>query len=271
MNAVVLVLVGWALMSVMMTALWLVARAKGDAGVVDVGWSAGLGILAVFYAGSASGDPAQRFLVAILAGTWSARLALYVYLNRVRGKEEDGRYRTLRAKWGDKAQSRFFIFFQVQGLLDVLMSLPFLVVAGSKASLSLWSWVAVVIWLVAISGESLADRQLAAFRADPATRGQVCRVGLWRYSRHPNYFFEWLHWWTYVVVAIGAPWWALTLVSPALISFFLFRVTGIPATERQALKSRGDAYREYQRTTSAFVPWPPRKDKLAATPEDPRP
>jgi steroid 5-alpha reductase family enzyme len=114
--------------------------------------------------------------------------------------------------------------------------------------------VAIAVWLVAIAGEALADRQLARFRADPTTRGTTCRRGVWSYSRHPNYFFEWLDWWTYVVLAAGFVWWPLTLVSPVLISVFLFRVTGIPATERQALRSRAD-YRDYQLSTSVFVPW----------------
>ena len=255
MHAMLLLLIGWALMIVMMTALWIVQRAKGDAGVVDVGWSAGLGVLAVGYAVFAGGDLVQRLLVGVLAGLWSLRLALYVYLDRVRGKAEDGRYQTLRAKWGDQAQRRLFVFFQAQALVAVVMSLPFLVVASYRHDLSAWSYVAVALWSIAVVGESAADRQLARFRADPATRGTVCRAGLWRYSRHPNYFCEWLQWWTYAIAAIGSPWWFLTLVSPVLISFFLFRVTGIPATERQALKSRGDAYREYRRTTSVFVPW----------------
>jgi steroid 5-alpha reductase family enzyme len=259
-NAVWLVLAGWALAIVMMTVLWLVQRATGDAGVVDVGWAAGLGVLAAFYAVFADGAVEQRVFVAVLAGVWSARLALYVYVNRIRGKGEDGRYRTLRARWGDRAQARFFVFFQAQGLLDVLMSLPFLVIASdARDGLSVWSVAAAALWVVAISGEALADRQLAAFRADLSNRGTVCREGLWRYSRHPNYFFEWLHWWVYVIAAVGAPWWPVTLISPALISFFLFRVTGIPATERQALESRGAAYAEYQRTTSVFVPWFPKK------------
>jgi steroid 5-alpha reductase family enzyme len=113
-----------------------------------------------------------------------------------------------------------------------------------------------VLWAGAVLGETVADRQLAGFRADPANRGAVCRRGLWRLSRHPNYFFEWVQWWAYVLIGRGAP---LTLIGPAAMLVFLFRVTGIPYTERQALRSRGEAYREYQRATSAFVPWPPRR------------
>jgi steroid 5-alpha reductase family enzyme len=250
-----LVVLGWAIMAAIMVVLWLVQRATADAGIVDVGWAAGLGILAVLYAVLAGGAPVQRLVVGLLAGLWSLRLAAYVLFNRVIGKPEDGRYQTLRRRWGDRAQQRLFVFFQAQGLIDAVMSIPFLVVASiAWTSLRWWQWLAVVLWCVVIGGESLADLQLAGFRADPQNKGLTCRRGIWNYSRHPNYFFEWLHWWTYPLLAAGFAWWPLTLVSPVLISFFLFRVTGIPATERQALTSRRD-YRDYQRTTSAFVPW----------------
>jgi len=256
-----LILVGWAIVAAMMALLWAVQRTTGDAGIVDVGWAAGLGILAVLYAALAGGAAPHRVLVAVVAGLWSARLATYVFVDRVRGKPEDGRYRTLRAKWGANAQRNFFVFFEVQALLDVILSVPFLVIATNRSSaLSGWEGTAVVLWLIAVGGEWLADRQLARWRADPANRGRTCRAGLWRYSRHPNYFFEWLHWWVYVIMAVGVGWWWFaTLVGPAVMSFFLFRVTGIPATEAQALASRGDDYRDYQRTTSMFVPWFPKK------------
>jgi steroid 5-alpha reductase family enzyme len=118
-----------------------------------------------------------------------------------------------------------------------------------------WVGVGVAVWVVAVAGEWIADRQLARFRADPGSRGRVCRAGLWRYSRHPNYFFEWLHWWAYVPIGHAQP---LTFLGPAAMLLFLLRVTGIPYAERQALASRGEAYRAYQRATSAFLPWPPR-------------
>ena len=112
------------------------------------------------------------------------------------------------------------------------------------------------VFAVSMVGESIADRQLARFRADAANRGQVCEAGLWRYSRHPNYFFEWLHWWAYVLFGYGSPSWWVTLAGVVLMYLFLTRVTGIPHTERQALASRGDAYRRYQQQTSAFFPLP---------------
>ncbi|HVN30533.1 MAG TPA: DUF1295 domain-containing protein [Thermoanaerobaculaceae bacterium] len=262
MSSVTLVLIGWLVMAAVMVVLWAVQRAHRDAGIVDVGWAAGLGFLAVLYAVFASGDLPRRLLVAVLAGTWSLRLAWYILVNRVLGKPEDGRYQALRSKWGDDAQRRFFVFFQLQAVVDVIFSIPFLVAMTLRRH-GLGAWVAagVLVWVVAVTGEALADRQLAAFRADPANRGRTCRVGWWRLSRHPNYFFEWLHWWSYVLLGVGSAWWALTLVGPALMLFFLFKVTGIPATEAQALASRGDDYREYQRTTSAFVPWFPKRQR----------
>jgi len=121
-----------------------------------------------------------------------------------------------------------------------------------------WGWcdlLGFLLWVIAICGESLADRQLDAFKANPANRGKVCESGLWYYSRHPNYFFEWLIWVAFFLFALPAPWGWATIVAPALMLFFLLRVTGIPYTEQQSLRSRGAAYRQYQRSTSAFVPW----------------
>ena len=257
-------LVGWAIVAGLMTALWVIERATKNAGVVDVGWSAGVGLLAVFLAATTPGDATRRWLIGGLLAVWSLRLAVYLLFDRVLGREEDGRYQTLRAKWGRRAGGYFFLFFQAQALLALVFALP--AVVAMRTVRDGFSWldgVGVGIWLVAICGEALADRQLAHFRADAANRGRTCRAGLWRYSRHPNYFFEWLHWWTYVVLAVGSPWWWVTLVGPALMLFLLFKVTGIPATEAQAVASRGEDYRRYQRTTSAFVPWFPKHDAAA--------
>ena len=254
-------LAGWAVAALLMLAAWLVQWRTRDAGVVDFTWAAGLGVLGLGYALAADGDPWRRILVAILAGGWSFRLAAYILLNRVIGKPEDGRYQRLRAHWRDHTQLKFFGFFQAQALLTAVFAVPFLVVVLAPEQPPLLALVAaVLIWLLAVGGEALADRQLAAWRADPAHRGRTCRAGLWRYSRHPNYFFEWLHWWSYPLLAWGSPEWWLTLLGPALMLYTLLKVTGIPYTEQQALASRGDDYRAYQRTTSAFVPWFPKQE-----------
>lgn len=258
--------VGWMIgvaavaMSATMSLLWVVQRRTGDAGIVDVAWGLGVGVLAAFFCwGSTDGDPLRRMLVAGLAGLWALRLSAYVLI-RVLRMPEDGRYRTLKENWGNAAQARMFGFYQMQAAGSVLFALPMLLAARNPAGVGVWDYVGLSIGVIAIGGESLADYQLAQFRRGrPPHRGQVCQTGLWRYSRHPNYFFEWLHWWAYVFLAMGAPWGWLSLTFPAAMLFFILKVTGIPPTEAQAIKSRGEAYRRYQQTTSAFIPWPPRR------------
>lgn len=249
--------IGWAGVAVLMALFWLLQRRTGDAGIVDVVWSVGVGVLAWWFAWQADGLAARRILIAALAGLWSLRLAAYL-LRRVLRMPEDGRYQKLRAQWGQKTQRNLFLFFQFQAVWSVLFAAPMLIAARNSEPLGPLGLLGVALWVVSIAGETIADRQLARFRNDPTTKGKVCRRGLWRYSRHPNYFFEWIHWWAYVALGLGAPYGYLTLAGPALMLLFLFKVTGIPPTEANALASRGQAYREYQRTTSVFVPWPPK-------------
>lgn len=246
-------------MVVVMTGLWVLQRRIRDAGVVDVGWTYGVGVSAVILAAASPGVLERRILVACLVVGWSLRLGTYILRNRVLSGDEDGRYADLRDRWGDTFQQRIFWFFQTQGLLAVLFALPALAAMMSRRhDLGWFDAAGVVVWLIAIAGEALADRQLARHRADPANRGRTCRRGLWRYSRHPNYFFEWLHWWSYAVIAVGGPLWWIAIAGPLVMLVFIVAITGIPPTEARALASRGDDYRDYQRTTSAFVPWFPR-------------
>jgi steroid 5-alpha reductase family enzyme len=256
----ILLFAGWAVMAGVMAALWLWQRARGDSGVVDVAWGLGVGILAsVGCVFSPEGDTARRALIAGLALAWSLRLSGHI-VNRLMRMTEDGRYRSLKSEWGDAAQRRMFWFYQVQAFWSVLFAIPMLIGARNPAPLfSPCDIAGLLIWILGVGGEAVADRQLARFRRQPSNRGKVCRDGLWYFSRHPNYFFEWLHWWAWVCLAWPAPAWWVTLLGPTLMLLFLFKVTGIPPTEAQALRSRGEAYREYQRTTSVFFPWPPRK------------
>jgi steroid 5-alpha reductase family enzyme len=245
-----------------MVAFYGFRRLVHNAGIVDAGWALGVGLAAIACALAGSGDPLRRLLLGVLAGAWSFRLGLFLLRDRVLSGKEDGRYQWLMESWGEQAETRLFRLFFVQAIFIVLFSLPFLPVVGSSVSpFVLWDVLAVAVWLTAVIGESLADRQLARWRALKENRGRTCRYGLWRYSRHPNYFFEWIHWWTYVFLAFGSSCWWLALFGPVSMLFLLYRVTGIPYTEAQALRSRGEDYADYQRTTSAFFPWFPRASK----------
>jgi steroid 5-alpha reductase family enzyme len=246
---------------VLMALLWLIEWARSDATHVDVAWTFAIGGLALFYALTTPGNADRSWLIAAMALIWSARLGGYLLLTRVLGRrEEDGRYQNLRASWGSRAHAYFFVFFQAQALLAWIFSLPILAAMRNPSpSPRAWEFLALAIWAISIAGETTADRQLARFRARPDTRGKTCRDGLWRYSRHPNYFFEWLGWWAYVAASAGSSWIVVALVGPLLLGVLLFRVTGIPATEAQALRTRGDDYRHYQASTSAFIPWFPKR------------
>ncbi len=241
-----------------MVLAWLRQRATRNAGIVDVVWAGSMAASALWYAWIAPGAVGVRIAVALLGGLWGLRLCLFL-LRRVRGEAEDGRYAYLRQHWND-AQGKFLVFFLAQAGFTALLSLPFLAVTWNPATPPAWAWIAALaIWLLSVAGEALADRQLARFRTDPANRGRTCRAGLWRFSRHPNYFFEWLHWFAYPLLAIGSPVAWLAWSGPVLMLAFLYRLTGIPYTEAQALRSRGEDYRDYQRTTSAFIPWFPKE------------
>jgi steroid 5-alpha reductase family enzyme len=254
-----LLLVGLVLASSVMALLWWLAVRIEDASHVDVAWAALIATAAVVYALLADGDTGHRVLAAALGSIWGYRLAVYLYLNRVRGKEEDGRYQELRRKWGASANRNFFVFFQAQALFVVFFSLPFAFISLERDSqISELAWIGVAVWAIGNAGTVLSDYQLAQWRGNPANTGKTARAGLWSWSRHPNYFFEFTNWCGIALVATTTPWGWLAWLVPAGLLYLLFKVTGIPATEAQALRSRSD-YAEYQRTTSVFLPLPPRR------------
>jgi steroid 5-alpha reductase family enzyme len=252
--------VGAGLAALLMAAVFLLARRLRNFSIVDVAWAAVFTPLALLDAGLGGGAPVRRALVAGMATLWSLRLAAHLAVRiAALHPQEEGRYVQLRREWASHLDTRFFAFFEAQGLLAALLSVPFLLTAvDPRAHLGPFEIAGVVVFVVALAGEATADRQLAAWKADARNHGRTCRRGLWRYSRHPNYFFEWLVWVAYAVFAWPSPWGFVALSCPLLMLFLLFRVTGIPLTEAQALRSRGDDYRDYQRTTRAFVPWFPR-------------
>lgn len=246
----------WLVAAATMLAGWQWQRARRNAGIVDVLWAASLGTGAILFAALGSGSATPRTLLGFLGGAWGLRLAYHLSM-RLRREGEDGRYRELRSHWGDD-QRYWLAFFQIQALSVAVLALPFLAVATNRRAATPWLAAGAFVWLLSVLGETVADAQLARFRTDPSHRGRTCRSGLWRYSRHPNYFFEWLHWLAYVALAMGSPLWGLAWIGPLLMLVLLRYLSGIPWTEAQALRTRGEDYRAYQRTTSMLFPWFPK-------------
>lgn len=260
MTALVLMLSALAGLCLAFAGVYWLARRIDNYGIVDVAWSYAFAALALYYAFLAPGWPVRKALIATMAVLWSLRLGTHLY-RRVMGHHpvEDGRYVQLRRDWAGNFASKMFGFFQLQAASVVLLGVAFFIISlNPSPQLHPLEVAGAVLWLLALAGESVADGQLAAFKRDPAQKGLVCDVGLWRYSRHPNYFFEWLIWVAYFVFALASPHGWIAAIGPASILYLLLRVTGIPLTEEQSIRSKGDAYRRYQRTTSAFVPWLPK-------------
>lgn len=258
-----LVIVLLALM-VFMASLWAASLKLSNGAVADVGWGLGF-VLACVMLTALSGGGTTAWIMTAMVTIWGARLSWYIWRDRVAGgKPEDARYREFREKWGENASRNLLGFFQLQALLILVVSLPVALAAGDGSTdFGAMQVAGMLLWIAAFAGEVVSDAQLKEFKSRPENRGKVCDRGLWRYSRHPNYFFEYLLWVGLAVMASTAEWGLAGFVSPVLMLWLLTRVTGIPLAEAQSLKSRGDAFREYQRTTSAFVPWPKRKGKPA--------
>ena len=248
--------IGAAAAAVLMLILWLIHLRTGNAAIVDAGWAGGLALLGILYARLGGGYSVRAAIMGTMAAIWGLRLAAHLLFSRIIGHPEEGRYQELRRQWKTNIPFKFLLFYEFQALLCMVLAVPYLLAARNPASeISPLEWTGLGLWVLAVAGEATADAQLESFKSDKASKGRTCQVGLWRYSRHPNYFFEWLVWVAFALFALASPYGYWGLISPALILYFLLRVTGIPATEAQALRTRGEEYRRYQQTTSAFVPW----------------
>lgn len=255
-----------AALSAIMALAWRVQQRSGNSGWVDVTWSLGVGAVGTALAllpWHAPWPQWRQAVVAALVLAWSVRLGLHI-ARRARGAPDDPRYRDLARAWGDEAPRRMFVFLQAQALVGtILVTAIALAALNPNPALRLQDALGALLLAGAILGEAVADRQLRAFKAGPANRGRVCDIGLWRWSRHPNYFFEWLAWTAYPVIAVDLggfnPLGWLSLTAPLCMYWVLVRASGIPPLEAHMLRSRGAAYRAYQQRTSAFFPWPPRE------------
>ncbi len=247
---------------------WRLSVRHDNFSFVDVAWSLSFAPVAILHATLGDGWPWRRIAIALLITAWSLRLGIHLWRRVARHHpEEDPRYRVLRERWqGDALGRNFLGFFLAQGLLVWLLMLPLALICANPATAFLPLEIAgLALWFIGLGGEAVADRQLDRFKAAHAgERNALCREGLWRYSRHPNYFFQSLLWWGLFLVALPVPWGWTAVLAPLAMLFFLLKVTGIPLTEELAVEKRGDLYREYQRTTSAFVPLPPRGGSLSS-------
>lgn len=249
-------------LSAVMAGAWAIARRPGQSGWTDAIWSFAIGIAGVIAAlAPLDGPPDTRqWLVAALVAGWALRLGLHITI-RTTKHADDPRYAELRREWGDDFSRQLFIFLQIQAAAALLLVGAIMLAARNPAPAIAWSdLVGALILVIAVIGEGVADQQLTRFRANPANRGQICDTGLWGLSRHPNYFFEWLSWTAYAVIAIGPDgafgWGWLAISGPAFMYALLVYASGLPPLEAHMLRSRGDAFRDYQARVRAFWPLP---------------
>jgi steroid 5-alpha reductase family enzyme len=250
-------------LSLVMSLAWILQQRTGNSGWVDACWSIGVGfvgLVSALFPLSGEGPSARQVVVGALAALWALRLGVHIG-QRSAATANDPRYAKLSEDWGSQAPWRMFIFLQLQAFVSVALVGSVFFAAHNPAPLQrAQDFAAVAILLIAVFGEGLADRQLKQFKADAANKGSINDRGLWGWTRHPNYFFETLGWVSYPLLAINLSysWGWLALAAPACMYWLLVYVSGIPPLEEHMLRTRGDAFRAYQRRTNAFFPAPPR-------------
>lgn len=244
----------------LMLGVWLLSLIKKDASIVDSFWGLGFVLIAWVCYAVASGHPARKMLVAVLTAVWGLRLAIHITWRNA-GKGEDYRYQAMRKRFGDRFPIiSLFTVFGLQGVLMWVISLPLQIaeISPEPARLTWLVWAGAIVWLIGFLFESVGDLQLARFKADPNNKGKVMDRGLWRYTRHPNYFGDALLWWGFFLIALSTPRGAWTVVSPLVMTLLLMKVSGVALLEKTLTKTKPE-YRDYIQRTSAFFPWLPRE------------
>jgi steroid 5-alpha reductase family enzyme len=249
---------------IVMTAAWITQRITHNAGWVDTFWTFGTGAgglaLAIVPVSGETLSPRQVVAGAMVL-VWSLRLGLHL-LARTPGRPEDVRYARYRADWGAEYERNMFGLLMVQAIAGVVLDMSVMIAARNPApGLQRHDLLGVLLLLFCVIGGGVADQQVQSFRADPANHGAVCDKGLWAWSRHPNYFFEFLGWVAYPLLAFNPNWvWGwFAWMGPLLMYWLLVHVSGIPPNEREMLRSRGERFRAYQERVSAFFPSPPKR------------
>lgn len=235
---------------------WLASLVKNDVSIVDSLWSLFFLLAACIYAGVAPATGPRATLMLVLTGIWALRLSIHLTW-RNWGETEDRRYQAIRARnQPGFAWKSLYLVFAFQAVLAWVIAAPLAAAIGGSVPLTVLDWIGVGVWLFGFGFETIADWQLARFKADPANHGRVMDRGLWRYTRHPNYFGEACLWWGFYLIALAAGgWW--TLFAPLLMSVLLLKVSGVALLERDIVERR-PAYRDYMACTNAFLPGPRR-------------
>jgi steroid 5-alpha reductase family enzyme len=252
-------------MAGIMLCAWLTQRLAKNAGWVDVFWTLGTGAACVFAAlwPAAEADAGRQWIVAVLGAVWAVRLGGYVAYRVARSRLEDARYAVLREEWGARFQANMLFLVIPQAPATALLALSVFAAAHAGfGAIGLRDALGAAVLAIAIAGEGLADEQMRQFKRT-AKHGALMDRGLWAWSRHPNYFFEWLGWLAYPVIGFDPARpesWA-TFAAPLVMFIVLRYGTGVPVLERIMLRSRGDLFRDYQSRVSAFFLWPPRPGK----------
>jgi steroid 5-alpha reductase family enzyme len=262
MNFISLYLIIGLVILILMTFLWLVSLALKNSSIVDIFWGTGFVISAwTAFALTPEGFEGRKWLLVILTSIWGLRLTLHI-LTRNWSKGEDFRYQVWRKEAGAAWWWRsFFKVFLLQGILMWIIGTPLLraQISATPAQLTWLDYLAIPIWLVGFFFEAAGDWQLARFKANPVNKGKVLNTGVWRYTRHPNYFGDATQWWAFYLIALAAGgWW--TIFSPLLMTLFLMRVSGVTLLEK-TLKDTKPGYKEYVESTSEFIPWFPKSNQ----------
>ena len=242
-----------------MTLLWLVSLALKNSSIVDIFWGTGFVIVTwVAFVLTPDGFVLRKWLLNVLVTIWGLRLSLHI-LTRNWGKPEDFRYQAWRKAAGAAWWWRsFFKVFFTQGVILWIVAAPLLAaqISAQPNQLTWLDYIAVLVWLIGFFFEAVGDWQLVRFKANPVNKGKVLQTGVWRYTRHPNYFGDAAQWWAYYLIALAAGgWW--TIFSPIIMTTLLMRVSGVTLLEK-SLKETKPGYKEYVETTSEFIPWFPR-------------
>ncbi len=254
MSTLCLFLLSFLTISLLMFGVWLLQLKNKNAGIVDIVWAISFMVAAFVYCLFTDGYEVRQYLFVGLVSLWCLRLGIHLFV-RNWGKEEDLRYAQLRKDWGSKANRNLFLFFEFQAITAAALSIPFIwILSNSSMEFSIVELIGYALIWIGVLGETVADYQLKQYKKT-APKGGICKVGLWNYSRHPNYFFEWLVWVAIFLIALPTTYGWTAIYCPILMWHFLNNVTGVKTTEEHMVKTRGEKFLEYQRSTSAFVPW----------------